>query len=129
MTEETKSLPPPPPPPPPPATTLSPQPTTTTQTPPTTSTPTPAPEIQSELNAAVDDLLDQLQHKFDGVSREIFGKLDDMARRLDELEASLALLDSSAPAGAGATAEGGGGGGGAVAGAAGDAAGSASPGK
>lgn len=27
-----------------------------------------------ELAAAVDELLDQLQHKFDGVSTEIFGK-------------------------------------------------------
>ncbi|KAK2767005.1 hypothetical protein FQN54_006322 [Arachnomyces sp. PD_36] len=83
-----------------------------------------------ELAMAVDDLLDQLQHKFDGVSSEIFGKcecvseavdlsltymgptmlmrvaipsmrraganlygelVDDMARRLDDLEASLAV--------------------------------------
>lgn len=28
----------------------------------------------TELAAAVDELLDQLQHKFDGVSSEIFGK-------------------------------------------------------
>ncbi|WEW61008.1 hypothetical protein PRK78_006497 [Emydomyces testavorans] len=41
------------------------------------------------LAVAVDDLLDQLQHRFTNVSNEIFGKLDDMARRLDELEASL----------------------------------------
>ncbi|PYI27057.1 hypothetical protein BP00DRAFT_450629, partial [Aspergillus indologenus CBS 114.80] len=93
---------------------------TTTTT--TTTTTTPAPEPQSELNAAVDDLLDQLQHKFDGVSREIFGKYD-MARRLDELEASLALLDSSSAGAPGATPGAGGGGG------AGDGAGSPSPGK
>lgn len=29
-----------------------------------------------ELAAAVDDLLDQLQHKFDKVSTEIFGKCE-----------------------------------------------------
>ncbi|KAL1999403.1 hypothetical protein VTN02DRAFT_4569 [Thermoascus thermophilus] len=49
-----------------------------------------------ELTAAVDDLLVQLQKKFDGVSREIFGKLDDMARRLDELEASLSVAGEAA---------------------------------
>jgi len=42
-----------------------------------------------QLALAVDDLLHQLQHKFDNVSTEIFGKLDDMARRLDQLESSL----------------------------------------
>ncbi|RAL13956.1 heat shock factor-binding 1 family protein [Aspergillus homomorphus CBS 101889] len=96
MTDATKSLSPPPPPPPPaqPATTLE------NQEHPTT---TPPSSIQSELNAAVDDLLDQLQHKFDGVSRDIFAKLDDMARRLDELEASLALMDgpTASPEGTG----------------------------
>ncbi|KAL1852965.1 hypothetical protein Plec18170_005547 [Paecilomyces lecythidis] len=51
-----------------------------------------------ELAAAVDDLLDQLQHKFDNVSNEIFGKLDEMARRLDELEASLAVASDTAAA-------------------------------
>ncbi|KAL1966791.1 hypothetical protein VTN77DRAFT_3756 [Rasamsonia byssochlamydoides] len=53
-----------------------------------------------ELAAAVDDLLDQLQHKFDKVSTEIFGKLDDMARRLDELEASLTAVQEEAAAAA-----------------------------
>jgi len=52
-----------------------------------------------ELAAAVDDLLDQLQHKFDSVSTEIFGKLDDMARRLDELETSLIVADDTSPVG------------------------------
>jgi len=42
-----------------------------------------------QLALAVDDLLNQLQLKFDKVSTEIFGKLDDMARRLDQLESSL----------------------------------------
>jgi heat shock factor-binding protein 1 len=46
----------------------------------------------------VDDLLDQLQHKFDNVSREVFAKLDDMATRLDELEASLTIAGDTAAA-------------------------------
>ncbi|KAF7590902.1 hypothetical protein BBP40_002264 [Aspergillus hancockii] len=55
-------------------------------------------EAQGQFSLAVDDLLDQLQHKFDNISREMFGKLDDMARRLDELEASMTVgSDSSTP--------------------------------
>lgn len=73
-------------------------------------------DAQGQLTAAVDELLDQLQSKFDNVSKEMFGKcpyssyrlataqsayplaslyttnlppVDDMTRRLDELEASL----------------------------------------
>ncbi|KAJ5620115.1 hypothetical protein N7510_004099 [Penicillium lagena] len=70
----------------------------------------PNSDAQGQLAAAVDDLLDQLQSKFDNVSKEMFGKrtslsrphcktkrtplttlnpVDDMTRRLDELEASL----------------------------------------
>ncbi|RAQ43642.1 hypothetical protein AFGD_005058 [Aspergillus flavus] len=61
-----------------------------------------ATDAQGQLAQAVDDLLDQLQHKFDNVSREMFGKLDDMARRLDELEASLTTVgDPSTPTGPG----------------------------
>jgi hypothetical protein len=37
-------------------------------------TPTDPSTGAPELAAAVDELLDQLQHKFDGVSTEIFGK-------------------------------------------------------
>jgi heat shock factor-binding protein 1 len=51
----------------------------------------------------VDDLLDQLQHKFDTVSREMFGKFDDMARRLDELEASLRAAEDAEAGAATAT--------------------------
>ncbi|PLB38126.1 heat shock factor-binding 1 family protein [Aspergillus candidus] len=58
-------------------------------------------DAQGQLTAAVDDLLDQLQHKFDNVSRDMFGKLDDMARRLDELEASLTIAGDTASPGAG----------------------------
>ncbi|KAJ5746034.1 hypothetical protein N7520_011216 [Penicillium odoratum] len=49
----------------------------------------PNSDAQGQLTAAVDELLDQLQSKFDNVSKEMFGKLDDMTRRLDDLEASL----------------------------------------
>ncbi|GKZ28840.1 hypothetical protein AbraIFM66950_001091 [Aspergillus brasiliensis] len=71
--------------------------------PPTTSTQNS--DAQGQFSAAVDDLLDQLQHKFDGVSREMFGKLDDMARRLDELEASFTVVDGTTTSGgAGGTA-------------------------
>ncbi|KUL81495.1 hypothetical protein ZTR_09706 [Talaromyces verruculosus] len=59
-------------------------------------TPTDPSTGAPELAAAVDELLDQLQHKFDGVSTEIFGKLDDMTRRLDELEASLGEVQENA---------------------------------
>ncbi|KZZ93534.1 Heat shock factor binding 1 [Ascosphaera apis ARSEF 7405] len=46
-----------------------------------------------QLAVAVDDLLDQLQQKFDKVSAEIFTKMDDMSRRLDALENSLAAAN------------------------------------
>ncbi|KAL4940905.1 hypothetical protein BDV06DRAFT_195681 [Aspergillus oleicola] len=65
---------------------------------PSAPTQTESNDAQGQFSAAVDDLLDQLQHKFDTTSREMFGKFDDMARRLDELEASL-----SAAGDAGAT--------------------------
>ncbi|PYI11110.1 hypothetical protein BO78DRAFT_393581 [Aspergillus sclerotiicarbonarius CBS 121057] len=73
--------------------------TTETVPPPTSAAQTSDP--QGQFSAAVDDLLDQLQHKFDGVSREMFGKLDDMARRLDELEASFTVVDGTTGTGTG----------------------------
>ncbi|KAK9773789.1 putative Heat shock factor-binding protein 1 [Seiridium cardinale] len=42
-----------------------------------------------ELTAVVEDLLNSLSNKFAGVSSEIFAKMDEMSRRLDNLEASL----------------------------------------
>ncbi|KAJ5636145.1 uncharacterized protein N7484_009458 [Penicillium longicatenatum] len=56
----------------------------------------PNSDAQGQLTAAVDELLDQLQGKFDNVSKEMFSKLDDMTRRLDELEASLSATGSDA---------------------------------
>ncbi|TKA23216.1 hypothetical protein B0A50_07609 [Salinomyces thailandicus] len=43
----------------------------------------------SELVSVVDDLLAQLQTKFSNVSAELVGKLDEMSRRLDNLEATI----------------------------------------
>lgn len=43
----------------------------------------------AELNAAVEELLNSLSNKFAGVSSEIFAKMDEMSRRLDNLEATV----------------------------------------
>ncbi|KAI5362143.1 Putative Heat shock factor binding 1 [Septoria linicola] len=43
----------------------------------------------SELVAVVDDLLNSLSSKFNNVSTEMLGKLDDMSKRLDALEAQI----------------------------------------
>ncbi|KAL3434913.1 heat shock factor binding protein 1-domain-containing protein [Aspergillus tetrazonus] len=78
-------------------------PTGTTDLSPSAPTQQPSTDVQGQFTAAVDDLLDQLQHKFDTVSREMFGKFDDMARRLDELEASLRAAEDAASGAATAT--------------------------
>ncbi|KAK4162756.1 hypothetical protein QBC43DRAFT_301747 [Cladorrhinum sp. PSN259] len=44
---------------------------------------------RGELTAQVEDLLNTLSNKFAGVSSEIFAKMDEMSRRLDNLEAQL----------------------------------------
>jgi len=43
----------------------------------------------AELSVVVDELLNSLSNKFAGVSSEIFAKMDEMSRRLDNLEATL----------------------------------------
>jgi len=43
----------------------------------------------AELSAVVDELLNTLSNKFAGVSSEIFAKMDEMSRRLDNLETQL----------------------------------------
>lgn len=53
-----------------------------------TSTTTDA-SAPAELSAVVDELLNSLSNKFAGVSSEIFAKMDEMSRRLDNLEATL----------------------------------------
>ncbi|KAI1772875.1 hypothetical protein F4818DRAFT_443755 [Hypoxylon cercidicola] len=39
-----------------------------------------------EVAAMVEELLESLSTKFDGVSSEMFAKMDDMSRRLEKLE-------------------------------------------
>ncbi|KAF2705844.1 hypothetical protein K504DRAFT_459936 [Pleomassaria siparia CBS 279.74] len=43
----------------------------------------------SELTAVVDELLNQLNTKFSSISSELLAKMDDMSRRLDNLEATI----------------------------------------
>jgi heat shock factor-binding protein 1 len=47
------------------------------------------PDDSSELVYLVDDLLNNLSKKFDGVSNEILAKMDEMSRRIDSLEANI----------------------------------------
>ncbi|KAF2104822.1 hypothetical protein NA57DRAFT_71027 [Rhizodiscina lignyota] len=42
-----------------------------------------------ELSQVVDDLLTQLSSKFSSISSELLTKMDDMSRRLDNLEARI----------------------------------------
>ncbi|KAK1989342.1 heat shock factor binding protein 1 [Colletotrichum cereale] len=44
---------------------------------------------KTDVNAAVEELLNTISNKFAGVSSEIFAKMDEMSRRLDNLEAAL----------------------------------------
>ncbi|KAJ2904848.1 heat shock factor binding 1 [Zalerion maritima] len=50
---------------------------------------TSSDDARAELNAAVEELLNSLSNKFAGVSSEIFAKMDEMTRRLDNLEAAV----------------------------------------
>ncbi|MCJ1346910.1 hypothetical protein MMC31_005130 [Peltigera leucophlebia] len=43
----------------------------------------------SDVVRAVDELLDLITVKFSKISTEVFAKMDEMAQRLDELEASI----------------------------------------
>jgi len=55
-------------------------------------------DARTDLSAAVDDLLNSLSNKFASMSSEIFAKMDEMTRRLDNLEAKLmAGMDASQP--------------------------------
>lgn len=51
---------------------------------------TTSDDPRAELTAQLDDLLNTLSNKFAGVSSEIFAKMDEMSRRLDNLEAAMA---------------------------------------
>lgn len=50
----------------------------------------------AELTAAVDDLLNTLRSKFSVATSGMLAKMDDMSRRLDNLEAVLRVQDESA---------------------------------
>ncbi|KAI0459822.1 heat shock factor binding protein 1-domain-containing protein [Xylaria acuta] len=50
-----------------------------------------------ELTAVVEELLSSLSNKFTTVSGEIFAKMDEMSRRLDNLEAALRANEEKAP--------------------------------
>ncbi|KAK4137878.1 hypothetical protein BT67DRAFT_439102 [Trichocladium antarcticum] len=48
-------------------------------------------DARGALTAQLEDLLNTLSNKFAGVSSEIFAKMDEMSRRLDNLEAQLTV--------------------------------------
>lgn len=43
----------------------------------------------AELTAVVDDLINQLTTKFSAISADMIAKMDEMSRRLDNLEATI----------------------------------------
>ncbi|TWU73834.1 hypothetical protein ED733_005162 [Metarhizium rileyi] len=55
----------------------------------------------ADVSAAVEELLNTLSNRFASVSSEIFAKMDEMSRRLDNLEA--ALQETKANEGSGST--------------------------
>ncbi|EOA87422.1 hypothetical protein ACJQWK_10087 [Exserohilum turcicum] len=59
------------------------------------------PEASGELTAVVDDLLNQLNTKFNSISSELLSKMDDMSRRLDNLEATIQGGDGTKGSGSG----------------------------
>ncbi|CAN9277576.1 hypothetical protein GT037_010947 [Alternaria burnsii] len=58
-------------------------------------------ESSGELTAVVDELLNQLNTKFTAVSSELLAKMDDMSRRLDNLEATIQAGDGNKGSGPG----------------------------
>ncbi|OAA61114.1 heat shock factor-binding protein [Niveomyces insectorum RCEF 264] len=56
---------------------------------------TSSDDARADLTAQLDDLLNTLSNKFAGVSSEIFAKMDEMSRRLDNIEASLKSKEDS----------------------------------
>jgi len=58
-------------------------------------------ESSGELTAVVDDPLNQLNTKFTTVSSELLAKMDDMSRRLDNLEATIQAGDGTKGSGSG----------------------------
>ncbi|KAK4452313.1 heat shock factor-binding protein 1 [Podospora aff. communis PSN243] len=60
---------------------------------------TSSEDARGELTAQLDELLNTLSNKFAGVSSEIFAKMDEMSRRLDNLEAQLAASNKNSGSG------------------------------
>ncbi|KAK3359988.1 hypothetical protein B0T25DRAFT_564945 [Lasiosphaeria hispida] len=56
-------------------------------------------DAHAELTAQLEELLNTLSNKFAGVSSEIFAKMDEMSRRLDNLESQLAANNRDRNAG------------------------------
>jgi len=54
--------------------------------------PPQTPQTPQELNQFVENLLQQLQDKFEGMSKQILGRIDEMGSRIDDLEKSIATL-------------------------------------
>ncbi|KAI1367503.1 heat shock factor binding protein 1-domain-containing protein [Xylaria arbuscula] len=50
-----------------------------------------------ELTTVVEELLNSLSNKFNTVSSEMFAKMDEMSRRLDNLEATLRASEEKTP--------------------------------
>ncbi|KAF9167816.1 hypothetical protein DFQ27_004309 [Actinomortierella ambigua] len=108
--EHTGSTPPPPPPPPPAPLSVVTNAATahTSSTPSQSKAPTPAPPSGNtdganqeadfspeELTLFVEKLLDQLNTKFDNVSHQLFGKMEEMSTRIEDLEKSISGLMQS----------------------------------
>ncbi|MCJ1247749.1 hypothetical protein MMC30_004964 [Trapelia coarctata] len=53
-------------------------------------------KVAGELNQMVDEMIEELEHKLGAVSAEIMAKMDDMSRRLDNLEASIHAQNNQA---------------------------------
>ncbi|KAF2251996.1 hypothetical protein BU26DRAFT_516713 [Trematosphaeria pertusa] len=52
-------------------------------------------DSSGELAQVVDDLLTQLNNKFSSVSSELLAKMDDMSRRIDNLESTIQAGDAN----------------------------------
>lgn len=73
----------------------------------TTADPTQGPGAASELSTMIDSLLNDLTSKFTAVANELTAKMDDMSRRIDNLEQSLTEQETQeAKSDAGASVEG-----------------------
>ncbi|KAF1922840.1 uncharacterized protein M421DRAFT_426464 [Didymella exigua CBS 183.55] len=71
------------------------------QSPTPSDTPSPgfntSTDSSTELAAVVDDLLHQLNTKFTTISSDLLSKMDDMSRRLDNLESQIQAGDGKGP--------------------------------